>query len=301
MPLAKRWGVLVSDDLRDPRRADRLDLLGGRDERVDQGRRVARTRVPHRHAHDGACVQVDRMLGGVRQMRAAVRHSRDRRVRIVRVGPVVVRALLRAGSGRTGPTPRASASRGRTPRPAGSETRRSSHPYPAAQCSASPHWLPASWHRSPPCAPRPAWRRPVAATPTYTPPGGSRGQSGDGCATASSGPAAPRAPRSPRTRGCSANRRRATRLPVPSPTLRSSRAAAADKSGPAPDSAGRPRPRRTTRTVLPRTHRTPPRRAPDSVAHKTGAQRSSADPPWAPTWSLAAFGRVVSPSPCPTV
>ena len=64
---------LVSDNLRDPRRADRLDLLGGRDERVDQGRRVARTRVLHRHAHDGACVQVDRMLGGVRQMRAAVR------------------------------------------------------------------------------------------------------------------------------------------------------------------------------------------------------------------------------------
>ena len=63
---------LVSDILRDARRADRLDLLGGRDERVDQGRRVARTRVLHRHAHDGACFQVDRMLGGVRQMRAAV-------------------------------------------------------------------------------------------------------------------------------------------------------------------------------------------------------------------------------------
>ena len=88
---------LVSDDLRDPRRADRLDLLGGRDERVDQGRRVARTRVLHRHAHDGACVQVDRMLGGVRQMRAAVLHLGDLRVRIVRVGPVRVRALLLAG------------------------------------------------------------------------------------------------------------------------------------------------------------------------------------------------------------
>ena len=64
---------LVGHDLHDPRRADRLDLLGSRDERVDQGRRVARTRVLHRHAHDGACFQVDRMLGGVRQMRAAVR------------------------------------------------------------------------------------------------------------------------------------------------------------------------------------------------------------------------------------
>ena len=88
---------LVSDNLRDARRADRLDLLGGRDERVDQGRRVARTRVLHRHAHDGACFQVDRMLGGVRQMRAAVLHLGDLRVRIVRVGPVRVRALLLAG------------------------------------------------------------------------------------------------------------------------------------------------------------------------------------------------------------
>ena len=64
---------LVGHDLRDPRRANRLDLLGSRDERVDQGRRVARTRVLHRHAHDGACFQVDRMLCGVRQIRAAVR------------------------------------------------------------------------------------------------------------------------------------------------------------------------------------------------------------------------------------
>ena len=37
------------------------------------------------------------MLGGVRQMRAAVLHLGDLRVRIVRVGPVRVRALLLAG------------------------------------------------------------------------------------------------------------------------------------------------------------------------------------------------------------
>ena len=42
-------------------------------------------------------------------------------------------------------------------------------------------------------------------------------------------------------------------------------------------------------------------RAPDSAARKTGAPRSSADPPWAPTSSLAAFDRGLSPSPCTTV
>ena len=39
---------LVGHHLRDPRRADRLDLLGGRDERVDQGRRCQRSfKIPH--------------------------------------------------------------------------------------------------------------------------------------------------------------------------------------------------------------------------------------------------------------
>ena len=111
--------------------------------------------------------------------------------------------------------------------------------------------------------------------------------------------AGPRAARSPETRGCSASRRRATRSPVPSPGLRSSRAAAAGNSGPAPDSAGRLRRRRTPRTALRRRHRSPPRRACDSGARKTGALRSSANLRWPPTSSIGAPGAVVCPSPCP--
>ena len=156
---------LVSDNLRDARRADRLDLLGGRDERVDQGRRVARTRVLHRHAHDGACVQVDRMLGGVRQMRAAVLHLRDLRVRMVRVGPVRVRALLLAGPVEPG---QLGARRGREAGRLGQ---------PGQKCVVAlaripPHNAPhrrigfqrrgIDANRAPP---PPAWRRPVAATP----------------------------------------------------------------------------------------------------------------------------------------
>ena len=48
------------------------------------------------HAHDGAGLHVDRVLGFVREGRAAVLHLRDARVRVVRMLPVRVAALLRA-------------------------------------------------------------------------------------------------------------------------------------------------------------------------------------------------------------
>ncbi len=89
-------------------RPHRLDLLGGRDQRLDARRRVAVVGILHRHADDRAGLQVDRMLGLVGQMRAAVLHLGDLRVGIVRMRPVVVRALLlplpidRARSSRVG-------------------------------------------------------------------------------------------------------------------------------------------------------------------------------------------------------
>jgi hypothetical protein len=48
----------------------------------------------HRDPDDRAGLQVDGFLGLVRQVRAPVFHLRDLRVRIVRMGPIVVRALL---------------------------------------------------------------------------------------------------------------------------------------------------------------------------------------------------------------
>ena len=90
------------------------------------------------HGHARALRSVaDRMLGGVRQMRAAVLHLGDLRVRIVRVGPVVVRALLLAGPvepGQLGARRRREA--GRLGQPG--QKRRRSRPYPAAQSSLSP-------------------------------------------------------------------------------------------------------------------------------------------------------------------
>ena len=68
-------------------------------------------------------------------------------------------AVLRGVVGRGGPARRGSASPGRRPRPAASETRRSFRPSPGARCSASPRWLPTSSHRSRPCAPGRGGRR----------------------------------------------------------------------------------------------------------------------------------------------
>ena len=48
------------------------------------------------HPDDGAGLQVDRVLGLVREVRAAVLHLRDARVGVVRMPPVGAAALLRA-------------------------------------------------------------------------------------------------------------------------------------------------------------------------------------------------------------
>ena len=51
--------------------------------------------VLDRHAHNGPGLQVDGVLGGMRQVSAAVLHLRDLRVRILGVRPVVVGPFLR--------------------------------------------------------------------------------------------------------------------------------------------------------------------------------------------------------------
>ena len=89
---------LVADDLDNarPGRQDHLDVVGRGDERLDHRGRVPVVRVLHRHADDGPGLQIDGVLGGVRQMRPAVLHLRDLRVGIVRMRPVVVGPFLRA-------------------------------------------------------------------------------------------------------------------------------------------------------------------------------------------------------------
>ena len=231
-------------------------------------------------------------------MRAAVLHFRDLRVRIVRVGPVRVRALLFAGPvepGQLGARRRREA--GRLGQP-GQKCVGSSRPCPAARCSASPRFQ----RRGIDASRAPHHQRGVGQSlqhPGSSLPDGS-GQSRRVLSTASSGPAGPRpGGRSPES--VLEAQRCATRSLVPSPALQSSRATAAGNTGPAPDSADRPRPRRTTRTVPPRTHRTPPRRAPDSVAVKRVPSALWQIRRGHPHCRLLRSGRVVSPSPCPTV
>ena len=70
------------------------DLIRRFDATCDHRRGVAGVGVLHGHPHDGARLQIHRVLGGVRQMRAAVLHLRDLRIGIVRMRPVLVRPLL---------------------------------------------------------------------------------------------------------------------------------------------------------------------------------------------------------------
>ena len=86
---------LVAHDLGDSRSAvHRGDVIRRFDQRLDHRRGVAGVGVLHGHPHDGARLQIHRVLGGVRQMRAAVLHLRDLRIGIVRRRPVLVRPLL---------------------------------------------------------------------------------------------------------------------------------------------------------------------------------------------------------------
>ena len=95
----------------------------------------------------------------------------------------------------------------------------------------------------------------------------------------------------------STNRPPATRSPVPSPGPRSSRATASGRSGPAPDSAGPPRWRTTSRTGSRRRRRNPPRRGRDSIVRRTGDLRLAAGRRWPPTSTAAARGGAVCPLP----
>jgi hypothetical protein len=56
-----------------------LDLLGGFNQRLDAGCGVAVIRVLHRHADDGAGLEIDGVLGLVGQVRASIFHDRERR------------------------------------------------------------------------------------------------------------------------------------------------------------------------------------------------------------------------------
>ena len=65
-------------------------------ERVGDRRRIALIGPLHGDAHNGPRLQIDRVFGLVREVRATVLHLRDARVRVVWMPPVCIAAFLRA-------------------------------------------------------------------------------------------------------------------------------------------------------------------------------------------------------------
>jgi len=75
---------------------DALHLLGGLDQRLDAGGRVARIRILDRDGDEGAGLEIHGVLGFMRQVRPAVFHLGDFSVGIERMRPIVVGPFLRA-------------------------------------------------------------------------------------------------------------------------------------------------------------------------------------------------------------
>jgi len=71
-----------------------LDLFGGLNQRLDACGGISLIRPLHGHRHDRASVQVDGMLGFVRQMRPSVFHLGDLRVGIEGMRPIVIGSIV---------------------------------------------------------------------------------------------------------------------------------------------------------------------------------------------------------------
>jgi hypothetical protein len=115
--------ALVGDDFLDHRDrvigdgSGRFELLGGFGQRLLDRRRVTLVGALHGHDDNRTRLEIDGVLGFVRQMRPAIFHLRDLGIGIVRMGPVVIRPFflrlrsMRAKSARVGvPIPDALAS-----------------------------------------------------------------------------------------------------------------------------------------------------------------------------------------------
>ena len=183
------------------------------------------------------------MLGLVRQVRPVVLQLGDLRVRILRIRPVVVRALLLSLSIQFRQV-LASASRCPRPAPVSLRSHGSSHRCRAGRCCAAPRW-PAQRRRV--HADRLALDQPRVRQPLQHPREDrfmrleidQAPRAGD----RRNDPAARRATPSRETRAAPANPPRATRCRARSPSPRNSRSAAAGSSAPAAALAG-PRSRR---------------------------------------------------------
>ena len=78
-----------------PGRQYRVELFGRGEQRLDHRLRVAGSGVLDGDANHSRRLQIHRLLGPVRQMGPAVLHLCDLRIRVLRMGPVLVGPLLR--------------------------------------------------------------------------------------------------------------------------------------------------------------------------------------------------------------
>lgn len=86
---------LVADDFFEPVAIGHhgLHVLGGSNQRLAARRGIAFVGILYRDRHDRARLEIDGMLGLVREMRPTILHLHDLGVGIERMRPVVVRAL----------------------------------------------------------------------------------------------------------------------------------------------------------------------------------------------------------------
>ena len=75
-------------------RYDRLDLLGGLNQRLDTRGGIPFIGALYGHGHHRPRLQIDRVLGLVPQVRASILHLGDLGVRVMGMGPVIVGALV---------------------------------------------------------------------------------------------------------------------------------------------------------------------------------------------------------------
>src|SRR6266849_4594647 len=251
-----------------------------------------------RDRHHRTRVQIHRVLGLVRQMRASVLHLRNPRVPVRRALPLLIRRAFLALTvqPRQVFVPRRFDPR-RLRQPA-QKILVTLVPCPAAQSSASPHWLPGSSHRSRSAGLAAVRDRPARPAPRQTPRDASPDRSAAACAKSSSGPACTRPARCPQSAAAPANPPAAKQSRAPPRCPQNIRSAAPESKSPASATGARTSPHKTSRTGPGQTRRNPRPPAVHSNADRTDAPEPLPTPYVRSTNLLASPAACASPSPC---
>src|SRR5271157_2758198 len=201
--------------------------------------------------------------------------------------------------GPVAPGPRGSALPGRKPSPIRARTPRSSPPCPAARSSASPRWLPAWSHRSPPAGPAAVHHPPTSSVPSRTLRDACPHRSAAACAISSSGPACTRPARCPQTVAAPASPPTARRSHARCRCPRNTRSAVTGSRSPASATAARTWPHRTSRPALRQIRRSAPPPATRLAAGRTDVPELTPTRCAQSRCPLASPVACAGPLPCP--